>query len=214
MAKVDLVLDATPRVVFGKNAMRKLRATGELPAVIYGQGEPLSVQVSARLANKVIHQAHGQIIKVRLQDGKKTADKACLLKEVQATPVGARLLHLDFQEVSADRPVRVSVEIHPVGTPVGVTFGGIMQVMMHAITVECLPKDIPAFIEVDVTDLKIGHSLHVKEITYPKGVKPVTDGQTAVVVITGRTKEEEETPAAAAAAGEGAAAPVAGSTAS
>ncbi|MDH4225341.1 MAG: 50S ribosomal protein L25 [Deltaproteobacteria bacterium] len=195
MSANELVLDATRREVFGKGAMRKLRVKGLIPGVIYGLHDPVSIQVNEREALRMVNQLHGttKLVKLRLSkaDGGGQSDHHALLKEVQTTPVGQRVVHMDFNEVRTDLQVKVLVGIRTHGVPVGVTFGGTMQVIMHEVMVECLPTSIPEYLEVDVSGLAIGNNLHAKDLALPKGVVLASDPGATVLVITGRAKEEE-----------------------
>lgn len=190
----EMVLEATPRTETGKSANRKLRLTGQVPAVVYGVSSPLKLQVNAREAGRMVHQFHGSARMVTLKIiGDAKAEKQVLLKEIQTTAVGNNLIHIDFHEVAMNKPVHVTIEFHPTGTPEGVKFGGMLQLVRHDVIVECLPKDIPTSINADVSALEIGHSLHVKDIIFPPGVTPVTDiEETMIVIAAPRTIIEDE----------------------
>ncbi|MDH4120374.1 MAG: 50S ribosomal protein L25 [Deltaproteobacteria bacterium] len=195
MKSQSLVLEAARRNQTGKSAVSKLRRQGLIPAILYGGKTPISIQVGEKEANRLVKHLHGttQMVTVHLPaaDGQPASKHTALLKEVQSTPVGRHLLHMDFNEIDPNIKVRVAVEIHPVGTPVGVTFGGTMQVIMHEVMVECLPQEIPNTIEVDVSHLKIGHNLHVKDLTFPAGVTAFSDPGATVVVVSGRGAEDD-----------------------
>jgi large subunit ribosomal protein L25 len=197
----EWVLEASRREARGKGAARQLRRQGMIPAVIYGLKDPLPVKVSEREVSRLVHQLHGvtRVVRLRLaQDKGKAQELPVLIKEVQTTAVGNRLLHIDFNEVDTQQTVRVNVEIRPVGHALGVKLGGMLQTVLHEVLVECLPSDLPGAIEVDVSDLDIGKSVHVKELKLPLGVKAITDPDSAVIVVSGQMKEEEEVAAAAA----------------
>jgi len=146
-----------------------------------------------------------RLIALKLNDGNgggsgSSTEKHVLLKDVQVTPVGHKLVHLDFQEVDPKKPVQISVEVRPVGIPEGIKLGGLLQTVTHEILVSCLPGLIPHFIEVNVEHLGISASLHVKEMKFPEGVRPITGPDETVFVITAPTAVAEEKAAAAAAA--------------
>ncbi len=206
----ELILDASPRTDHGKGAMRKLRQKGQIPAIVYGLQKPVSIQLEEMQLSKLVQQLHGseRMITLRIEDGegKKKEEKNVLLKEVQTRPVGQVLLHVDFQEIDVSRTVHVTVELRPVGSSVGVILGGILQAVKHDVVVECLPDSIPEYIEADVSDLNIGDSLHVKEIPFPEGIKPITgQDETLIVISAPRVEEveEEEVPEEELAAEEG-----------
>lgn len=189
-------LDAVSRDVLGKSGVRKLRRTGQVPAIIYGLKDPQPIQVPEREAALLVHRAQGvsRMVTLRLADTPKAKPKErrVLLKEVQTTPVGNKLLHIDFNEIDIKQTVHATVEMRPLGMAAGVKFGGTMQTVLHELTVECLPTEIPEFLEADVSHLEIGQALHVADLVFPPGVKPVTDQHAAVIVISGQMREEVE----------------------
>jgi large subunit ribosomal protein L25 len=211
----EWMLEASPRDGRGKGPARQLRRAGMVPAIVYGRQEPLAVKVSEHDVSRLVQKLHGvtRVVTLRLPaNGGKADERPVLIKEVQTTAVGGHLLHIDFNEIDTTKTVHASVEIRPVGHAVGVTLGGTLQTVSHEIVVECLPFDIPEAIEVDVTTLGIGKSVHVKDLKLPAGVKAVTDADNTVLVVSGAMKEEVEVApveeaAAAAVPAEGEAAP-------
>ena len=196
----DLILDATPRGEHGKMNMRRMRRNGRIPGVVYGLNPPVSLQFGEKQASQLVHQLHGgeRLVTLRFQeDGKEhPVETRVLLKEVQVTPLGRHLLHIDLQEVDITRTIQVSIELRPIGTANGVKLGGILQAVRHEIEVECLPLEIPEKIEVDVSALEIGDSLHVKDLVFSENVKPVTDQEETIIVVSApRVEVEEEAPA-------------------
>jgi large subunit ribosomal protein L25 len=210
------VVSAQRREEKGKGPARRLRTKGLIPAVVYGRrSEPAHLAVDPALLLKAIETPHRFNTLLTLQmDG---AQKHVLFKDYTVDPVTRRLLHADFLEVKLDEPVKVEVPVVTVGRAQGVTDGGILSIAAHEIVLEALPGKIPATIEVDVTALKIGTSLHVSELTVPEGckLKYATDYVVAFVAVP--EKEEVAAPVAAvvgAAPAEGAAAaPAAGAVA-
>jgi large subunit ribosomal protein L25 len=190
----EWVLDAAVREARGKGGARKLRAAGKVPAIVYGLKDPVAVEVSDHAASQLIHKLHGvsRVVTLRVANGGKTQEVPVLIKDTQTTAVGNHLLHIDFNEVDVKQTVRVTVEVHPVGTAAGVVLGGTLQMVLHEILVECLPGDIPERIDADVTALGIGKSIHVKELNMPPGVRAITDPESAVIVVSGQMKEEVE----------------------
>jgi large subunit ribosomal protein L25 len=122
-------------------------------------------------------------------------DKLVLLKEVQRHPVTDVLLYVDFYEVDVTKPIEVTVSLHFTGKAAGVTAGGVLQPVRREITLECLPRDIPEFIEVDVSALGIHDTIHIEDLTLPAGVRAVYDTNVTVVTIAPPTVVEEEVPA-------------------
>jgi large subunit ribosomal protein L25 len=211
------VVSAQRREEKGKGPARRLRTKGLIPAVVYGRRtEPAHLAVDPSLLLKAIETPHRFNTLLTLQmDG---AQKHVLFKDYTVDPVTRRLLHADFLEVNLDEPVKVEVPVATVGRAQGVADGGILSIAAHEIVLEALPGKIPAKIEVDVTGLKIGTSLHVSELTVPEGckLKYATDYVVAFVAVP--EKEEVAAPIAAVAGaapaeGAAAAAPAAGAAA-
>ena len=181
----------------GRSAVRKLRARGFIPAVIYGgHDQPQALQVSARDINAMMSQASGENVLVELEIGGDGQSRTALVQEVQHSPVGGEIRHVDFHAISMDQMIEAEVPLEPVGTAVGVkTYGGLLEQSLRALAIECLPGDLPDRITVDVSQLNIGDSIDVREIQLPHGVTPkVQLDLTAFSVLTPVVEEE---PAAA-----------------
>src|SRR5690242_16989327 len=164
MTQSTNILAAQPRNEKGKGPARRLRAKGLIPAVVYGQKrEPTHVAVDPAAIQKAIATPHKFNTLLTLQlDG---TEKRVLFREYEVDAVTRQLLHADFLEVDPAKPVKVEVPIVPTGKAEGVVAGGILTVTAHEITVEALPEKIPDRIEVDVTPLKIGGSIHIANVT-------------------------------------------------
>src|SRR4051812_42142435 len=169
MAK-QVKLKAERRTTVGRSAAKKLKAAGVIPAVVYGAKEkPQPLQVSARDVNVMLSHAAGENILVELEIGSET--RTALVQEVQHAPIGANVLHIDFHVVSMDETLEAEVPLESLGTANGVkNFGGLLEQSLRTISVECLPKDLPDRITVDVTNLNIGDTIHVRDIAMPPGV--------------------------------------------
>jgi len=166
----EIILNAAPRDSRGKGPARRLRAKGLIPAVVYGgTSEIAHVAVDPAALLKAIETPHrfNTILTLKMEG----VEKHVLFKEYEVDPVSRELLHADFLEVRMDKPVRVHVPVETVGKAVGQTEGGILSLAAHDILVEALPGRIPVKIEVDVTELKIGHSLHISVVKPPEGCK-------------------------------------------
>lgn len=183
-------LGAKPRTDRGKGVARKLRAAGEVPGVIYGHGrEAQSLTVNAREFNKLAERIRitSTVIELAL-DGKVAKT---LIRELQRDPISRQPLHIDFQELVAGEKVTVSVPLRFVGTPEGVkTGGGILEETMHQVEVRVDPSNIPDHIDVDVTALTIGHSLHVGDLKLPAGVEVTDDSEQTIAVVSAPKAEE------------------------
>jgi large subunit ribosomal protein L25 len=204
MAK-QVKIKAEPRSETGRSAARKLKARGVIPAVVYGGNEkPQPLQLSARDVNAMLNHATGENILVELEIGGET--RAALVQEVQHAPVGANVLHIDFHAVSMDEALEAEVPLEPLGVANGVkNFGGLLEQSLRTLTVECLPRDLPDRITVDVSALNIGDSIHVRDIPLPSGVVAKEQADLTAFSVLAPTVEEE--PAAVAAAGAAAAGP-------
>lgn len=188
MATVSL--GAEKRADTGKGVARKLRAKGLVPGIIYGHGrEPQALSLNVREFEKLAEKIRITSTVIELAIDGKTAKT--LIREVQRNPLDRALIHVDFQELVAGEKVNVSVPIKFVGTPEGVRVsGGLMDEIMHVLHVRCDPADIPDHIDLDVTDVHIGHSLHVSDLKLPAGVE-VLDGPEQTLCTVFAPKEEE-----------------------
>jgi large subunit ribosomal protein L25 len=219
MAKIEV--SAMPRSTQGTGASRRLRGQSKVPGILYGGDVPAqNIELDHHaLFQQLRNEAfHASILSMSL-DGKK--DRV-LLRDVQMHPWKPMILHVDFQRVSANKKIHMSVPLHFINAAIapGVkTGGGIVSHVMNEIDISCLPDDLPEFIEVDLQNLELGHSVHLADIQIPKGVESVqlTRGDNAVVatVQVPRAIVEPEPTAAAAAEGAAAegAAPAAGAAA-
>ncbi|TCD48521.1 50S ribosomal protein L25/general stress protein Ctc [Chlorobium sp. N1] len=197
------VLGVAPREI-KKNAAGKLRKTGEVPAVIYHKGEEtVAVSVNEIALSKLVNSAESHIIDLKFPDGK---TKRSFIKEVQFHPVTDRIIHTDFQLVSANEVIEMEVPVAIEGDAAGVEKGGKLQILRHSLHVKGKPGDMPAHLTIDVTSLEVGHSIHVREI--PAEVfgqlELVDDPDTPVVSVLAPRKEVETTEEAAAATPEAA----------
>jgi large subunit ribosomal protein L25 len=203
MAK-QVKLKAEPRTNVGRSAVRKLRARGLIPAVIYGGNDkPQPLQVATREINAMMSHASGENILVELEIGGEGSSRTALVQEVQHSPVGGEIRHVDFHAISMDQMIQAEVPLEPTGTAVGVkTFGGLLEQSLRALAIECLPGDLPDRITVDISQLNIGDSIHVRDIQFPPGVTPkVQPDLTAFSVVEPLVEEEPVVAEAEAAAG-------------
>jgi large subunit ribosomal protein L25 len=192
MAK-QVKLAAERREAIGRSAVRKLKARGVVPAVVYGgKDKPEPLQVSRRDISLILSHASGENILVELEiDGEKTGRMA-MVQEVQHSPVGGDILHVDFHAVSMDEKVEADVPLEPTGIANGVkNFGGLLEQSLRALAVECLPRDLPDVITVDVSELNIGDSIHVRDIRLPEGVTANIQADLTVFSVLAPIVEEE-----------------------
>ncbi len=188
----EIRIKAEARKGRGKGPARKMRREGAIPAVLYGKDvEPLALSISSRdwwLLET--HARSNAVIKMELTEGAKVQERPVMVKNVQKRPVDDKVLHVDFLQVSMERAVQVEVPIHLVGSPVGVVKGGVVDQHLRAAMIESLPGQIPEFIEVDISNLDIGDSIHIHEISLP-GIKLLDPPDVAVVGVTPPEKEEK-----------------------
>jgi large subunit ribosomal protein L25 len=184
-------LSGTRREALGKGGARKSRAAGRIPAVLYGHGEePVPVSIQAREFDLALrsHKGGNPIVNLAVAGGEYTA----LIRAVQYDPLTHDILHLDFQHISLTETIEVKVAVHLTGLPVGVKDGGgILETILREIEVRCLPTAIPPAIEVDVSHLNIGDSVHVREISVPN-VTILNDGAETVATVVPPTVMEEK----------------------
>jgi len=189
-------LRATARSAAGKGAARSLRRDGQLPAVIYGHArEPMSLSVDARELGRLLERVAAENTVIELDVDGRTSHT--LIREIQRHPVKRNVLHVDFQELVAGEKVIVRIPLVLQGIPAGVRVsGGILSQIIQDIECRVDPLNMPGHIDVDVTEVTIGHSLHVSELVIPEGVEVLEDPG-ATVAIVAAPKAEVEAPAAA-----------------
>jgi large subunit ribosomal protein L25 len=203
----EIVVAAESRTETGKNENRRLRAAGKIPGVLYGSGKaPTPVAVSPKEIGAILKSASGEntLFDLEIAGGRRKV----ILKEFQVEPLKSRLLHADFYEVALDKPLEVKVHVELHGTPVGVKVqGGILDFVTRELEISCLPMDIPAKIEVDVSGLELGKHLRVSDLQIPAKVKVLTEVDVVIAHVVAPRAEEVAPAAEAVAATEGAAEP-------
>ena len=184
-------LTATRRDATGKGVARKLRADGQVPAVIYGHGrEPQSLAISSRDLERLLDRISAASTVIDLDLGGTTS--RTLIREIQRHPFKRQILHVDFQELVAGETVTVEVPLVIVGIAEGVRVGGgVLDHVLREVEIECDPGSIPNHIDVDVTALALGDSIHVGELTLPAGVTMLTDEEQTVAVCSAPRVEAE-----------------------
>jgi len=202
-------INAETRTDLGKGASRRLRHEEKIPAIVYGEGDPKSLTIDLREIRPHVNNEvfYASIVSLKV-DGKKTAEKV-IVRDIQHHPYKVDIMHIDFQRVDAKKKMHMHVQLHFTGADEapGVKAGGIVSHVVNEVEVNCLPKDIPEFIEVDISALELGSAIHLTEITMPKGVELTAlshgdeNHDTAVVSIHApkvvvETEEDNEAPAA------------------
>ncbi len=189
-----LVIKAVPREEKGKEKVKKARARGLIPAVIYGKGleESRLLYIDQKEFSTKIFRSDikGLILQIEVNGDSYNA----ILKEIQYHPVTYEPLHIDFQAIRMDQPVEVTVAVKLVGEPVGIKKGGMLEFETRELEIKALPDAIPEAIEVDVSGLDIGYFVKVKDITPPPGVEILEDPETVIALVTAEMEEEEAAP--------------------
>src|SRR5262245_48629313 len=198
---MEAVLEATMRDSIGKNEARRTRASGRVPAVLYGEGSggkrvatPISVEPRALL--RILHSEAGAntLISLKLAGG---GDTRVLIKEYQLDPITHQLLHADFHRIAMDRVLQITVPITAKGEAPGVKQqGGILEYVHRSIEVECLPADIPENVEINIGELMLHQGVRVRDLPVNQKWKPVSDGDMMIVHVIMPKAEEAPAPAA------------------
>ena len=194
-------LTVTQREGKGKQAAKRLRREGQIPAILYGGATPQPIAVDPKAVLKMIHGHEGttQLLSLRF-DGGAASSRMAIIRDMQFDPVSEDLLHVDLQEVAADRAITVRVAVHPVGEAVGVRdTKGILSLVLHELEISCLPTNIPQRIDADVSELAIGDVLTVRNLAAPEGVRILNDPGQAIATVSPPMAEEVAAPVVAAA---------------
>ena len=190
----DMTIEVQRREAMGKNANRRLRLEGKVPAVVYGAGkESVAIQLERKTLIELMRatDGHNPIFLLKLAGTKQ--NRHAMIREMQVDPVSRRVQHVDFLRVLMTEEVKVSVHIELIGTPEGVkTDGGVLDFVTREVEVECLPDKIPAHFELNVEDLQLGQHLEVKDLTLPEGVTLHDDADKVVVSISHSRVEAED----------------------
>ncbi|MCU0771089.1 MAG: 50S ribosomal protein L25 [Verrucomicrobia bacterium] len=196
-------LKVYPRAARRRNALRPLRDAGRIPAVIYGTGQqPESLEIKAKDLDTALHEHVSETLLVDLTvESDARPQRLALVQEVQHHPLSRKVLHVDFREVSADKPVTVSIPVEATGEPVGVkTGGGVLEHVLYKVKVRALPRDLPEALVVDVSHLEVGRSIHLGELQAPPGCELIGHKELVVLACAIPRAEAEPTEAEAAAA--------------
>ena len=178
----------------GKSVAGRLRREGKIPAVIYGHTSPAAITVDAREFRNAFKRITGNtIVELHMPSGVHEV----LVKDYQRDNLTGEILHVDFYEFERGKTLRTRVPIRLTGNPVGVKEGGILETQLRELDLECLPKDLPEEIVLDISELALDKSLHVRDLTLPQGVKVLVPGDQVVCLVAHRKAEEEVAPAAA-----------------
>ncbi|RMH20926.1 MAG: 50S ribosomal protein L25/general stress protein Ctc [Acidobacteria bacterium] len=196
----EVTIEVQKRQATGKNANRRLRAGGKLPAVVYGAGqEAVPIVVESDAISNVLRTASGEntLFLLKLAGSKST--RHAMIRELQSDPITGRLIHVDFQRIKMSETVNVQVPVEIVGQAKGVkNQGGILDFVSREVEVECLPNNIPPAIELDVSELEIGDHVEAGQLSLPEGVKLLDEPERVIVsiaapaIVEEKAEEEEE----------------------
>jgi large subunit ribosomal protein L25 len=191
---------ATPREGrFNKNAARRVRVSGKIPAVVYGAGQDaVAVAVDPRVITKILHSDSGHNTIFDLDVTGAAVVKAMIV-DWQHEPIKGALLHIDLKRIAMDKAMRVSVPIQLIGVPVGVkSQGGILEHVLREVEIECLPGDIPSHLDADVSNLELHQAIHVSDLPHSGSIKFLGDEHATVAHVTAMREEEPVAEAVAA----------------
>ena len=194
----NVQLRVETRQTTGKERAAQMRRAGKVPAVFYGTGRAAtSLSVDAKEFRLQLLKIQGAPLLKLASSAPEVNDKLVLLKEVQRHPVTSAFLHADFFEVDESKPLQTSIPVRIVGRAKGVTAGGTLQTMVREIAVECLPRDLPPAIEVDVTELDVNAAIRIADLNLSEQLGVQVDPQTVLVAVQARREPEEVTEEAA-----------------
>ncbi len=183
-----VILEAKKRQLSTKSALTQLRKSGRVPGVFYSKHhEPLTVDVEANALNPLVFTSKTHLISLKVDSGD-TFD--CVVKDVQFDPVTDKIVHFDLIGLEVGEKVQIEVPVQLVGTAIGIKEGGILQQMLHKLEIECLPSDIPEHIEIDINNLKKGHSIHIGDLNIPNVTFKQSPDSIIVSVTHQRTEKE------------------------
>ncbi len=186
---MTLVIKAEKRTEFGKNAAGRLRRQGLVPAILYGEStDNIPLRLQKKDIIEILKSETGENTIFQVAFEMETRD--VMLKDVQINPVTDELTHIDLLQISMDKPVRVSVPVELVGEPVGVKVeGGLADFLLRELEIECLPREIPESIKIDISHLHLHQSFKIQDLELPASLKILHDPQTAIVVVSSLAEE-------------------------
>ncbi len=197
MAKT-VALKGSVRTELGRRGARVTRSMGLIPGVIYGKRGTRALQFNEKELGTILLDAIGGnvLVDLELEDGGKKNQHLALIQDIQVDPLEDNVLHVDLHEVARDEKLHAEVRVVEVGEPVGAKAGGLLELVIRHLRVECLPQDLPDDIKVDVSKLEIGQAIHVGEIALPPGVTVLNQKDLPVFTVLAPAVEEVAAPAA------------------
>ena len=193
----QIKLSATSRTEKGKGVAKRLRSEGKLPAVVYGhKTDPIALTIDSKQLLKLIVEGKSEhkLFGLSIEGNGKPIEKIVMIKELQIDPLKRNFLHVDFFEVAMDEEITLSLVIKLVGEAPGVEMGGMLQQVRRDIEIKCLPSQIPDTVEIDVSALNIGDSVHLNDIQLPEGIKVLDDADLTIATVLAPVVEKEVAP--------------------
>lgn len=183
-----VVLKAGVRKINTKSDKNKLRKDGIIPGVYYSKhDQPVSISIAENLINPLVFTAETHLISLQLDEGQ---EHDCIIKDVQFDPVTDKVVHFDLLGLTSGEIFQLEVPIQFIGSPAGIKEGGVLHQFLHKLEVECLPKDIPQHLEINIQDLAIGDSIHVKDLKF-ENIEVLNDEDTVIISVTHPKVEAE-----------------------
>jgi large subunit ribosomal protein L25 len=182
----ELALSARIREEKGKGTARKLRVKKFFPAIFYGPNtQPLSLSIKYSDFQAIVAERKGEhiILDLIIESDNERDKRTVMVKELQIDPIKNTYLHADFYEISMDRELSIDVPVRLINTPIGVTQGGILQQLRREVTISALPNKLVAYLELDVSGLEIGQSIHIRDINLPEGLKMTQEENETIAVV-------------------------------
>lgn len=187
-------LDSKKRTMTGKGSARKLRSVGKLPGILYGpETSPIMLSLDYKQLQKILRgkSAENIIFDLKIDSNGIDQSRRVMIKELQKDPVTRDYLHVDFYEISMEKELEVDIPVYLVNTPIGVSEGGILEHIRRELKISCMPTNLVDKIEIDVSGLAIGQSLHMEDIDLPPGLKSIEDGDLTIATVVAPALEEE-----------------------
>ncbi|RLB29350.1 MAG: 50S ribosomal protein L25 [Deltaproteobacteria bacterium] len=188
-------LDLKKRTKTGKGSARRLRSMGMLPVIVYGpEISPIMLSIDYKQLEKILRgkSAESIIFDLRVDSNGKKYSKRVMIKEIQKDPVTRDYLHVDFYEISMEKELEVDVPVYLVNTPIGVSEGGILEHIRRELKILCMPENLVDKIEIDVSGLDVGQSIHIGDISFPPGLKSIEDENLTIATVVAPAIEVEE----------------------
>jgi len=184
----EITLNASVRNTVSKGDVKKLRRSGKIPGVFYYKKmEPQVIEVNEASLKPLVYTSEAHIVSLQIEGQE---DKSCILKDIQFDPVTDRIVHFDLQGITKDEKLTMEVPVLFIGSAVGIKKGGILQTSLHKLSIECLPADVPQHIQIDISNLELGSSIHVEDIKSDKFTVLNTEGTVIVSVVAPKVEKE------------------------